>query len=649
MRDLDKRDLVTGDFILVSGDIVANIDLNLALEQHRARREKDKNAIMTMLLREVGTDYKSKSQGRKPFFFIDPQQDRCLYYDEISKQDKGDGRFHLDEDILAKAEIDIRGDLVDCQIDICTPDVLGLWSDNFDYKSIRSSFLRGVLQDYELNGKTIHTHIIEEGYVSRVASLRAYDAVTQDIINRWTYPFTPDCNLLPDQNYRLVKGRVYVETGVVLARGSIVQTRSIVGKDTSVGDHSLITNSVIGRRCQIGKNVTINGSYLWDDIVIGDNSVIDSTVIANEVVIGSNCRVEKGSLLSYRVRISHGTTLPPKTRLLDTQESFTTSKPKSDQLLVGSDGVGRSYEPESDTESVISNNLMAALSRNNSSESLASISTLHSDADSDVGFHLASSGSLTPDPEHPSHVNQTFITEAITSIQDGIIKGDDPDTVKLELLGQRLTHDASDANMRDAISRALIRSVFVFIDPPQTTQSTEAILSSSPSTASAMLGGSSIKALQPKEAASRVYGTYSTILIQLGIFDHSSEQKSDQVAVLREIEAECAARLADGSAPGDKVLLFALNELHQNLEVVQDEGVLQWWDAVAESEGKTEGEKEKEKEAKAGGDGDGAEVRRLAKVLVDHIREDSESETDSEEEESEEDEDEEEDDDDEED
>ncbi|KIY94274.1 putative translation initiation factor eIF-2B subunit epsilon [Monoraphidium neglectum] len=49
LRALDQKDLIKGDFILVSGDTVANVDLAPALAAHRARREKDKNAIMTMV------------------------------------------------------------------------------------------------------------------------------------------------------------------------------------------------------------------------------------------------------------------------------------------------------------------------------------------------------------------------------------------------------------------------------------------------------------------------------------------------------------------------------------------------------------------------------------------------------------------------
>ena len=41
--------LCSNDFVLVGGDVVSNVDLAPAVAAHRARREKDKNAIMTLV------------------------------------------------------------------------------------------------------------------------------------------------------------------------------------------------------------------------------------------------------------------------------------------------------------------------------------------------------------------------------------------------------------------------------------------------------------------------------------------------------------------------------------------------------------------------------------------------------------------------
>ena len=596
MRDLDRRGLITGDFVLVMGDLISNLNLDAALSKHKARREKDPNAIMTMVLREAGKDHRSKPQIRRPFFFIDPQHARCLHYEEMSKPERGDRRLHLDSDLLAKPEIDIRGDLVDCSIDICTLDILGLWTDNFDYKSLRSSFLRGVLQDYELNGKTIHTHIVEEGYAARVSSLRAYNAASKDVISRWTYPFTPDCNLTRGHKYRLSKNKIYLEAGVVLARGSVVKARSILGKDTSVGDGSTITDSVIGRRCQIGRNVTIRKSYIWDDVVIGDNSTIDSAMIADEAVLGHDCVLQPGTLLSYRVRLSNSISLEPKTRLNHTRRpSKPDVSPPSNFSLVGPGGAGSIYhDSDSEPSSPFPSPMLS--SRRSSTASASSISTLHSTSSSpsflppgleigsrrrDSATSLPSSASIaSPTLSRPTGSAAAFLAEAVSSIQDGILKNDDPDTVKLELLSQRLSYDASDAAMRDAIAKALIRAVFALMNPSPAAQGT--VLSSSPGAGLPETEGR--EPLSAKEATNRVMKNYSSILVQLGLFDDKAEEKKDQVAVLKIIEAECETRLKDGSGPGDRVLFFSLDALHRDAEVLEDEGVLQWWDSGVEKD-----------------------------------------------------------------
>jgi len=55
LRELDKQNLIQSDpFILMSGDVVTNVDIVPALEQHKIRHKKDSSAIMTVLMKEVG-------------------------------------------------------------------------------------------------------------------------------------------------------------------------------------------------------------------------------------------------------------------------------------------------------------------------------------------------------------------------------------------------------------------------------------------------------------------------------------------------------------------------------------------------------------------------------------------------------------------
>lgn len=60
MRELDAKQLIDTDFILVTGDVVSNMKLDKVLEEHRARRQADKSAIMTMVLKKASPLHRSR-------------------------------------------------------------------------------------------------------------------------------------------------------------------------------------------------------------------------------------------------------------------------------------------------------------------------------------------------------------------------------------------------------------------------------------------------------------------------------------------------------------------------------------------------------------------------------------------------------------
>ena len=348
MRDLDSRSLLVGDFLIVYGDVVSNLPLESALVAHRARRAKDKNAIMTMVLREAGNTHRTKARGTSPVFVIDPTKDRCLHFEQMPNRDQTH-YLSIDPELLSThQELEIRQDLIDCGIDICTPDVLALWSDNFDFQAPRKGFLHSVLKDYELNGKTFHTHIVSDHYAARVRNLHAYDSVSKDIVARWAYPLCPDSNLVQGQSYRLQKGNIYKEEGVILARDCVIGSKTVIGRGSSIGDKTVITNSIIGRHCQIGRNVKIDGAYLWDYTSVGDGSTITKSVIANEASIGRKCTIEAGALISYGVSISEGMTVRGQSRITRTkrrrEQGEELVRGDSNPAIVGPKGDGFEFQ-----------------------------------------------------------------------------------------------------------------------------------------------------------------------------------------------------------------------------------------------------------------------------------------------------------------
>lgn len=51
MRELDAKQIITSDFILITGDVVSNLALMDVVNEHKARRKISKNCIMTMVMK----------------------------------------------------------------------------------------------------------------------------------------------------------------------------------------------------------------------------------------------------------------------------------------------------------------------------------------------------------------------------------------------------------------------------------------------------------------------------------------------------------------------------------------------------------------------------------------------------------------------
>ena len=550
MRDLDGRDLITRDFLLVSGDVVTNIALEPILNKHRARREVDKNAIMTMVLREVGQDHRIRSKGQKPIFVIDPKTERCLHYEEIGPRSVSSHHVSIDPNTLnVHGELEIRGDLVDCFIDICTPDVLGLWSDNFDYRSLRRSFLHGVLKDYELNGKTIYAAITGGQYAARVRNLKAYDVVSRSILGRCTYPLCPDSNLVPGQNYHFQEGNLYKEDGSSIARTSTVKRKVVLGRQTCIKGQSLIVDSTIGRDCRIGSDVHVSGSYIWDDVQIGDGTKIHRAMVASGARIGKNCSICPGALVPFGVYVPDGTNVSGARSIkpMKEQPQDNNSQVDAPQVVETTDATLQISSSDSDSED---SSLLGTLPTRRSSQSLTEPSMSEfSESGSDFEPLLETSrrSSLRSDSSWDSAPNRDFHVEATTDILDALQNGVSPENISLELVSLRMKEDASQHQVRHAVVTAFMRRV------------------------SNLMGEDGQSGLSPNEAVTEVFSKNKEV-IRRTLFDQSQETKNDQADLLMLIQKDAAGR-----PKGESLLVFIAKELYV-LDLVEEDGIMQWWE-----------------------------------------------------------------------
>jgi translation initiation factor eIF-2B subunit epsilon len=178
--------------------------------------------------------------------------------------------------------------------------------------------------------------------------------------------------------------------------------------------------------------------------------------------------------------------------------------------------------------------------------------------------------------DHAKH----FHHEAANSIFDSLQKGDETANIQLELNALRLGTNASEHQVRRAVAQAFMKRISQLIE------------SGSPAA----------------KAVSDTLGKHKTLL-ERTMFDGDKDNKPDQVDFLLLLQQDAVNR-----KDGDTTLLHMIKALVE-LEVIEAEGVEQWW-----NDGKScESEQMKH-------------VREKTKKLVEFLVDDSDDEESGEEE-----------------
>ncbi|MED6169236.1 hypothetical protein PIB30_019708 [Stylosanthes scabra] len=312
LRLIYERNVIHGDFVLISGDTVSNMSLTQALAEHKERKKKDSNAVMTMVIKRSKTNpviHQSRLGTEELFMAIDPDTKQLLYYEE--RTDLSKGILHLDKSLLAdNPSLTLHHDKQDCYIDICSPEVLSLFTDNFDYQHLRRHFVKGLLVD-DIMGYKIFVHEIHSNYAARIENFRSYDTVSRDIIHRWTYPMVPDVMNYGNTATKLERQGMYRASEISQSQSAVIGPFTVIGFGTKIGNNTIISDSVIGKGCKIGSNVCIKGCYIWDHVTIEDGCKLNHAIVCNEVTLKSGAILEPGVILSFKVVVGQEFVVPP--------------------------------------------------------------------------------------------------------------------------------------------------------------------------------------------------------------------------------------------------------------------------------------------------------------------------------------------------
>lgn len=94
---------------------------------------------------------------------------------------------------------------------------------------------------------------------------------------------------------------MYVRPDIGLSSNAQIGPFTLIGKGTSVGSNSKVSNSIIGEGCKIGSNVSIEGSHIWNNVTIEDGCKLKHAILCDGVVMKARAVLEPGVILSFKV------------------------------------------------------------------------------------------------------------------------------------------------------------------------------------------------------------------------------------------------------------------------------------------------------------------------------------------------------------
>ncbi|XKL63359.1 hypothetical protein PGB90_005723 [Kerria lacca] len=292
MRALDRYAVIRNTFVLLSVDVIGNFNFVPIIEKFKTIQKNDKEISMMTLFKEIGNQ---RTDLGNNFIVAYNSENRIIHYHVQNSRN-----LELPLDVVLEQDfVEIRNDLLNPGLAICSDAVPPLFSDNFDFQTI-NDFIRGMFMNEEIIQSTVYCEILKgNNYVAKVTNWPMYQIVSQDIVRRWTYPIVPDIS----EKYSYSKNSIYLKNAT-FSQGCRLGSDIVIGSDTKLKKNVYVHNSIIGCNCLIGNDVIIENSFIFDNVKIDDNSVIRYSVIGHKCHVKKKCVLEKNCILGPLVTLN---------------------------------------------------------------------------------------------------------------------------------------------------------------------------------------------------------------------------------------------------------------------------------------------------------------------------------------------------------
>ncbi|MBQ7717907.1 MAG: NTP transferase domain-containing protein [Clostridia bacterium] len=263
---LAAGDFLDGDFLVISGDALCDIDLSEAIAFH-----KNSNAEATLVLYTVEVPLE--------------------YGVVVTKNDGKITRF-LEKPVWSQ----VFSDTINTGIYVLSPSVFkGFDRKNFD-------FSKDVFPKLLSEGRALYGYNTG-GYWCDIGDIDVYRHCHYDI-------FDKKADLRIDARQR--ENGIYICDGAIIEKGAVIKSPAFIGKSSRIK-----TGAVIEPYTVIGENVTVNSgasvkrSVVWDNVLIGTGAQIRGAVLCDRCIVRAKAAVYEQSLIGEGSIVGEGACVKP--------------------------------------------------------------------------------------------------------------------------------------------------------------------------------------------------------------------------------------------------------------------------------------------------------------------------------------------------
>jgi len=259
-----ERILGDEDFLVVNGDIFAEIDYEEIIKMHM-----EKGAVATIALH----------------YAEDPSRYGVAELAEDGKIIK----------FIEKPPAELApSNLINAGIYVLSPEIFDYISEERKISLEREVFPK-LVEKGELYGYFF------ESLWTDIGKIEDYFKINKILLEK----------TMQEKNVRRVKGEVKINLPTIYGKGSVIGEGSVIGPYT-----------ILGKDVHIGRNVQIANSIVFDSVSIADSCIINGAIIGEKVTIGKNVKINENCVIGDHTTIKDNVTLAKGVTVCPAKEIF---------------------------------------------------------------------------------------------------------------------------------------------------------------------------------------------------------------------------------------------------------------------------------------------------------------------------------------